>query len=487
MSGKIFLLHWRLLLAYLIAKVAIVGTFGTAVYVFHTRSLNQQWNQKLLALALSHAASLETIKTKTKASNSLEKKSNQQRPRHNLKDRAPNHPPQHLIAPEQGLEWFNAEGKLLAKVGNVFPNFPLAKNLSQLDWQQRSPIPQIQPQTSARPSPAIETDRPHSTTVYGDAGLSLVQQQGQIRSVTVPTYTPDSNKKTLRLQGYIRASESTAQVEAALKQFLIGLGIAKIIALILSSVSAICLTRLAIELSDRNTRRLRHFSANVSHELRNPLTALCTTVELMQSRSEDLNPSDMQKLAIVASASEQIRSLVEDILFLARSDTAISPLNLEQPPIPLDELLEDLVERFKPQAQSKGINFESRLLSGISVRGDANLLIRLFSNLLENALKYTNEGGRAILSLDKCKRFAIVRLDDTGIGIPAEELPFIFQRLWQVDRQQSQQRESLGLGLAIAEAIVQRHQGKIQVTSKEGVGTCFQVRLPLASNLDDRT
>jgi signal transduction histidine kinase len=482
MSGQIFLLHWRLLLAYLIAKVAIVGTFGTAVYVFHTRNINQQWNQKLLALALAHAASPQTIKTK--ASNSLEKASNQQRPRHNLKDRVPNHPPQHLIAPEQGLEWFNAEGKLLAKVGNVFPNFPLAQNLSQLGWQQHSPIPQVQPQKGDRRSPTIEQYQPHSTTVYGEADLSIVQQQGQIRSVTVPTYTPDSNKKTLRLQGYIRASESTAQVEAALKQFLIGLGIAKIIALILSSFSAICLTRLAIELSNRNTQRLKHFSANVSHELRNPLTALCTTVELMQSRSEELNPSDMQKLAIVASASEQVRSLVEDILFLARSDTVMSPSNFEEISIPLDELLEDLVERFGPQARSKGINLESRLLSGISVRGDANLLIRLFSNLLENALKYTNEGGKAILSLDRCKRFAIVRLDDTGIGIPSEELPFIFQRLWQVDREQSQQRESWGLGLAIAEAIVQRHQGKIQVSSKEGVGSCFQVRLPLASNLD---
>lgn len=82
-----------------------------------------------------------------------------------------------------------------------------------------------------------------------------------------------------------------------------------------------------------------------------------------------------------------------------------------------------------------------------------------------------------ILSLDKRRQFAVVCLDDTGVGIPSESLPFVYQRLWRVDKGRSQQRQ--GLGLAIAEAIVERHQGKIKVCSKEGVGSCFQVHLPL--------
>ncbi len=462
MSSQISHLRWRLLLVYLIAMAVILGTFVTAVYIFYNRSLNRQWNEELLALAKATGLSLGTVKTKD--SQGLEKNWHK------------NYPLHHLIEPEQGLEWFNAEGKLLARAGNVFPNYPVTKQFSPVNWQQYF---QTQPQQTDRPSPKIETYQQHSKMVDGLDRRSIVQQQGQIRNVTVPVYASEPYQQRLRLEGYIRASESTMQVEASLSQFRLGLGMGGITALILSSVSAMCLTKLVVKPSEQSSQRLKHFSADASHQLRNPLTALNTTVELMQSHSEQLNPSDAKKLAIIVSASEQIGRLVEDMLFVVRSDAITGFSHNEDPPIPLDEVLEDLVERFEPQAQSKGINFESRLSSGISVKGNTNLLIRLFSSLLENALKYTEEGGRVVLSLSKRRRFAIVRLDETGLGIPAEYLPFVFDRFWRVDKGRTQPKEDRGVELAIAEAIVEQHQGKIKVGNNKGVGSCFQVHLPL--------
>lgn len=462
MSSQIFSLRWRLLLAYLIAMAAILGTFATAVYILYTRSLNQQWNEELMALAKATGLSLGNVKTKD--SKSLEKNWHK------------NYPLHHLIEPEQGLEWFNAEGQLLAKAGKVFPNYPVTKDFSQVNWQRDF---QVKPPQIDRPSARIEVYHPHLKTVYGPGSRSIVQQQGRIRNVTVPVYASEPHRKTLRLEGYIRASESTMQVEAALNHFRVGLGMGGITALFLSSISALCLTKLVVKPSEQSSRRLKHFSADASHQLRNPLTALNTTVELMQSHPEQLNPSDAKKLAIIVSASEQIGRLVEDMLFIVRSDPTTGFSHIEEPPIPLDEVLEDLVERFEPQAQSKGINLESRLPSGISVKGNTNLLIRLFSNLLENALKYAEEGGRVILSLNKRRRFAIVRLDETGQGMPSEYSRFVFESFWRVDKGGTQQREGGGVELAIAEAIVERHQGKIKVGSKKGVGSCFQVHLPL--------
>lgn len=469
MSSQISLRCWRLLLAYLIAMSAILGTFATVVYIFYNRSLSQQWNEELLALAKATIPSLKTFKSK--GSKRLEQDWDKNLPWH------------HLIESEQGLEWFNAEGKLITKAGKVFPNFLVAQDLAQVSWQQYSQVQsqrndsEVLLQTDYN-SPKIEPSKPQPTTVAGEQKFLHIQQQSQIRSVTVFVYTHNANKKTLQLEGYIRASESTRQVEAALHQFRLELGLGGMLALILSSLSALYLTRLTLKPLQQSQERLKYFSTGASHKLRNPLTALNTTVELMQSHPEQLKPSDAKKLAIIASASEQIGCLVEDLIFLARSDceTALSHL---EPSIPLDEVLEDLVARFETQAQSKGINFESRLPPGITVKGDTNLLIRLFSNLLENALEYIKEGGMVILSLDKCRRFAIVRLDDADRGIPAKYLPRFFQYLWQVDQGLCPDKEELRLGAAISEAIVERHRGKIKVDNQVGVGSYFQVHLPL--------
>lgn len=150
-----------------------------------------------------------------------------------------------------------------------------------------------------------------------------------------------------------------------------------------------------------------------------------------------------------------------------------------QKSLPLDKLLKDLVHLFEPQAKAKGITFTSSLLVGISVKGDAAQLKRLFSNLLENALKYTAAEGSVVLSVTTRNWVAVVQVEDTGVGIAPEHLPFIFQRFWRADKARFRQVEGSGLGLAIAQVIAQQHGGKITVSSQLGRGSCFQVYLPL--------
>ena len=423
-------LEWRqrLLFAYLTAMVAIFGTSAAALYIFFSRSLNQQLNEQLLTLVQAAVPSLHTVKTEGRQSLDEDL------------------PWRDLFSRPETLEWYNADGDLLAREGTVFPQFPLLKNVSPSGLSQGSPV---------------------------------FQQTERLRSVTISVYAEEPGGKTLQLEGYIRASQSTEQLQVTLNQLRLGLGLGGITSLILISLSSAYLTQQALKPMKQSFQRLKQFTADISHELRNPLLRIGVTTELMLSHREQMQPSDVRKLEMIDSAAAQMKRLLEDLLFLSRTDVASTSTEPEGSAIPLDELLRDLVKHFEPIAQVKGITFQARLPADLSVKGDASQLSRLFSNLLENALKYTEAGGSVNLSLGKSKRSAVISVKDTGIGIATEYLPFVFQRFWRSEQARSQQQEGLGLGLAIARAIAQRHRGKIAVSSQLGFGSCFRVCLPL--------
>lgn len=412
-------LRLRLLLFYWAVTTVILALFGAAVYIFFARSLDQQLNKQLLNLAQAAVPTLEAVENE------------------GLQSLNEDRPWRELFKRDQSLEWFNAEGKLLARKGSIFSTLPLKK------------------------------------------GSQILQEQGQVRTLTISVYADSPDQKTLQLEGYIRASESTKEVEVLLQKLGWGLGLGGIMALVFSHIGGMWLTQQALEPIEQSFQRLKHFTADASHELRSPLTAINTAVEVMQSHPERIHPLDAKKLVAIASATDQLTHLAEDLLFLARTDAAVAPQSLEWTSVPLDEILQNLVELLQPQAQAKGITVTSHLLAGISVNGDATQLTRLFSNLLENALKYTRRGGSIVLSMVKHKRFVFVRVEDTGMGIAPEHLPFIFQRFWRADKARSRRVEGSGLGLAIAQTIAQHHGGKITVSSQVGVGSCFQVYLPM--------
>jgi two-component system, OmpR family, manganese sensing sensor histidine kinase len=425
-------IHWRLLLAYVMAMTTIFGVSAVTVYIFIYESRNQQLNSQLQTLVQAAAPSLDTVKTKGRQS--LDK----------------GLPWRDLFSnQEQGLEWFNADGKLLAREGKHFPTIPLAKGL------QSSHV----------------------------GGSPVVQYQDQIRIMTIAVYTHAPDNKTLQLQGYLRASQSTQGLEAWLNQLQMGLALGGIIALLLASISSLYLTRQAVKPVRLSFQRLTRFAADASHELRNPLTRISIASEIMLSHPENLKPADLKKLAHITTAVEQMRRLIDDVLFLAQTDATYLPLSKQKDStVCIDELLRILIERFEPQAHAKGVDFEDQLLTNVVIKGSATELERLFSNLLENAIKYTSAEGKITLKMHKSKKNIVVSVNDTGIGIPRQYSPFIFQRFWRSEQARSQEQDGFGLGLAIAQTIAKQHGGEITVKSQVGVGTCFQVHLPLATS-----
>ncbi|MGQ4648850.1 ATP-binding protein [Lyngbya aestuarii] len=422
-------LRWRLLWSQLMVTVAILSVFGAGVYVFFSRSLYSQLDKKLLTLAQSAAPSLAEVKVR--GSEYIERVD--EVPWRDIFNRD-----------QQSLEWFDADGQLLASRGRLELAFG--------------------PKT-------------------GSQTLKRKQKPGHVRTYTISIFKDSPNDNQPILGGYIRASQSTEDVEVVQRQLLWGLGMGGMMTLGLASLGGVWLTHKAVEPVEQSFQQLKQFTADASHELRGPLTAIRASVDVMRNHPERVHPKDAKKLAAIASATIQMSQLTQDLLFLARTDTAsvIPPPTREWLTISLNKVLQDLMELLEPFAQDKKIALKAEWLAMAAIVGDESQLTRLFSNLLENAIQYTPAGGRVDLSLTKYNRLAIVSIKDTGIGIEQESLPFVFDRFWRADKARSRREGGTGLGLAIAQAIAQRHGGKITVTSQTGCGTCFKVRLPLSS------
>ncbi|MCX5696956.1 MAG: ATP-binding protein [Candidatus Omnitrophica bacterium] len=220
----------------------------------------------------------------------------------------------------------------------------------------------------------------------------------------------------------------------------------------------------------------KRFMHDASHELRTPLTILKGELEvaLKKARSQD------EYLSVLRSNLEEINRIVrivENLLLLARFDSQEAVL--KKNPLDLGLLLEETVKDTRVLAEKKNISVESSLEGNVEFEADGEKLRRVFLNLLDNAIKYTLEGGRVSVGLAKRGSYAEIEIADTGIGIDNKDLPFIFERLYRADKSRSSQ--GFGLGLSIAKSIVQAHRGTISVQSKLHQGTTFKVCLPLTA------
>lgn len=190
---------------------------------------------------------------------------------------------------------------------------------------------------------------------------------------------------------------------------------------------------------------------------------------------EGMRESDAEKFQAIKSASTQLTALTENLLLLARTNQSILP---QEEIIDLRSLLEHLLNLYQLPAQAKHIHLKAQLKEELWVKGDNIQLTRLFTNLIDNALRYTSEAGVVAVCTERERDHLTVSVEDTGIGIASENIEHIFERFWQVDQARSYQIGGFGLGLAISQSIVQNHGGKITVTSEVGRGSCFTVCLP---------
>ena len=228
---------------------------------------------------------------------------------------------------------------------------------------------------------------------------------------------------------------------------------------------------------DSAFRKQRQFAADASHELRTPLAIIQAESSLALDKKR--TQSEYRKsLELVSQEVAYMGEIIGKLLLLARSDAAEGPVNFQE--INVKDLLKELSSDLASLAQEKGLVFTFGQLDDLTVKGDRVKLRQLFLNLLDNAIRYTPSGGAVSGSLVRKNGNAFVTICDTGVGIPAEHLPFVFDRFYRVDKARSQDDGGSGLGLAIANTIAKLHGGEIQVESQVGKGSAFYVTLPLS-------
>jgi two-component system, OmpR family, manganese sensing sensor histidine kinase len=338
-------------------------------------------------------------------------------------------PLQSLEANDQALEWFDLQGRSLGHQGRYALSLPFV--------MQRNV--QVQP---GKP---------------------------RLQGITVPVQA-DSGE----LIGYVRSSQSLEEFDESLRHLDWGLMGGISIALILSGTGGFFLTRQAMEPIERSFAQLRQFTADASHELRGPLMAIQANAQVALKYGEGMRSEDAEKFGRILLTTQQIKHLTEDLLFLARSDRQPQT---DWAVLDLTELLTQLVAVYQPQ---KPVTLNLNIQQSYCVLGNADQLRRLFTNLLDNALRHTTAGEVSLHSRQSESQVWIA-VQDSGVGIAPADLEKVFDRFWQADSARSSQSSNCGLGLAIAQTIAQAHGGEITVESQLGRGSCFTVQLPCAS------
>lgn len=221
-------------------------------------------------------------------------------------------------------------------------------------------------------------------------------------------------------------------------------------------------------------KRERQFTADASHELRTPLAAMQAILSVVRE-GERPTAEYHQALDDLTDETNRMRGLVEDLLSLARGEDGLA---LHPETLDLSALLSDVADSLRPLAQAKGLTITTQLPPKLPYTGDMDSIIRLFVNLLDNAIKYTEHGNVTLEAFQKDEKIH-VNIADTGVGIPSEHLPHVFERFYRVESARSS--AGSGLGLAIAQQIVQAHGGRILVESRLGEGTTVSVILPVTT------
>ena len=247
---------------------------------------------------------------------------------------------------------------------------------------------------------------------------------------------------------------------------------------------AACFNRMAdtlvstLEELRRADRMRRELIANVSHDLRSPLASIQGYLETLRMKAGSLDAADRRRYVRTALQNTQrLSALVEELFQLSKLESEQIDPTLE--PFSPAELAQDVVVQYRPQAEDRGVHLEARLPDRhVRVEGDIGLVERVLSNLIDNAIHYTPEGGRVCVDVRSQDDGVRIWVRDNGPGIPEDDLPHIFERFYRVDKSRDKTSGGAGLGLAIAHKILDLHGQELHVRSTVGEGTAFHFHLP---------
>jgi len=234
-----------------------------------------------------------------------------------------------------------------------------------------------------------------------------------------------------------------------------------------------------LELLDKSRNQ---FVSNASHELKTPLSTMKILIETILYQ-DPVDPGMTKEfLTDVNKEIDRLNRIVSDLLTLVNIDSGGMKLTLAD--VAIHDLLLEQVKRLAPLARENGIELECSAKEALEVAGDSVKLQQVIYNVIDNAIKYTPRGGEVHASLSRSGKRAVIRVSDTGIGIPAADIAHVFDRFYRVDKARSRATGGTGLGLSIVKQIVQLHGGNITASSEEGKGTTFTIELPLSPKKD---
>jgi two-component system OmpR family sensor kinase len=278
--------------------------------------------------------------------------------------------------------------------------------------------------------------------------------------------------------GYIQIGRSLADLNSYLTAVELTLGLGLPIIILLVGLASGWLAQLAMQPIYQSYQQIQQFTADAAHELRTPLAATQATVEsaLLMTNFHEVEAREI--LQTIQRQNQRLTTLVTDLLLLTRLDR--EPVIMQRDICLLNDIIEDLIEEFAALAISANVMLIPlvRVSTALNIIGNQDQFYRLFSNLIINAIQYTPQGGKVTVCLDHSDNYAVIQVQDTGIGIPPQELNRIFDRFYRVNSDRSRNTGGSGLGLAIAKAIVQAHNGSMDVRSKLGEGSTFTIKLP---------
>ncbi|MHB1274579.1 MAG: sensor histidine kinase [Candidatus Humimicrobiaceae bacterium] len=225
---------------------------------------------------------------------------------------------------------------------------------------------------------------------------------------------------------------------------------------------------------ENSIKKERQFASDASHELRTPISIITAQAEEVLTGKHEIEEYK-EAIEMVRDEGKKMSHIISQLLMIYRSDEGRYKFHFEI--LNLNMIIEDIVNEFGDVAKDKGITVYFKAEEEIKIKADQTLLTRLFINIIDNAIKYTNRDGKINISLSKINNCSVIITEDTGIGISEKNIPYIFDRLYQVDK--SREDRGTGLGLAIAKSIAELHKGEILVESKLNTGSKFIIKLPL--------
>ena len=299
------------------------------------------------------------------------------------------------------------------------------------------------------------------------------------RQITFPVYTQN------QLSGYLQLGRSLNDLNQHLAFLRLTLSLGWAISMIFIGWSSWWLAGLAMQPLDRSYQQMQQFTADAAHEFRTPLAAIDSTIEAAirlsgQQSSEPLAETATARiLQVLKRQNTRLSQLVGDLLLLARLDQ--QQVTGGYHPCCLNDLISDLVEELAFLAIEAQVTLlmQVQTQKKVYVFGNEEQLYRLISNLIVNAIQATKSEGRVTVFLEDSEQYALIKVQDTGIGMALEHQSRIFDRFYRVNGDRSRASGGSGLGLAIAQAIVKAHKGSMRVQSQPGLGSTFTVRLPL--------